>query len=84
MPWHIETDRDDCLGYAVIKDDDGALEGCHRTRSAAERQLSALYASEDEDDEQRLDTAPAINEPVAEMPRRAIAEEIRDTLRTVR
>jgi hypothetical protein len=48
VPWHIETDNADCQGFAVVKDDDGALEGCHRTRGQAERQLAALYASEPE------------------------------------
>lgn len=63
MPWHIETGRDDCLGYAVVKDETGELEGCHRTRANAEDQIAALYASEDdddlEDDGQRLATGPA-------------------------
>lgn len=48
MPWHIETDNPDCTGYAVVKDDDGEVEGCHRTRGQAERQLAALYAAEPE------------------------------------
>ena len=48
MPWHIETDNPDCAGFAVVKDDDGEVEGCHRTRSQAERQMAALYASEPE------------------------------------
>lgn len=46
MPWHIETDREDCAGYGVVKDIDGALVGCHRTQAQAENQLAALYASE--------------------------------------
>jgi hypothetical protein len=48
VPWHIEADNAACDGYAVVKDDDGAVEGCHRTRGQAERQLAALYASEPE------------------------------------
>lgn len=48
MPWHIETDNPDCTGYAVVKDEDGEVEGCHRTRGQAERQLAALYAAEPE------------------------------------
>jgi len=64
MPWHIETGRDDCDGYAVVKNDDGELEGCHRTRANAEDQIAALYASEDDDEDldddgQRLATGPA-------------------------
>ena len=48
MPWHIEADNADCAGYAVVKDANGELEGCHRTRAQAERQLAALYAAEPE------------------------------------
>ena len=43
MPWHIEkVDSEFC----VVKDDDGDVEGCHATKVQAERQMSALYASE--------------------------------------
>jgi hypothetical protein len=48
MPWHIGT-SDECPAskpYAVIKDDDGDVAGCHETREKAEAQLAALYASE--------------------------------------
>ena len=48
MPWHIEADNAGCEGFAVVKDENGELEGCHRTRAQAERQLAALYASEPE------------------------------------
>lgn len=48
MPWHIETDNPDCAGFAVVKDSNGEVEGCHRTRTQAERQMAALYASEPE------------------------------------
>ena len=48
MPWHIEADNPDCEGFAVVKDGTSEVEGCHRTRSQAERQLAALYASEPE------------------------------------
>lgn len=50
MPWHIEDDHPGCLGYAVVKDEDGELEGCHRTRAQAEAQLAALNISEAEDE----------------------------------
>ena len=46
MPWHIEDDNPACSGYAVVKDADGEVEGCHRTRDAAERQLAALNIAE--------------------------------------
>lgn len=47
MPWHIEDDHPDCDGFAVVKDDDRAVEGCHDTRSAALEQMAALYAAEE-------------------------------------
>lgn len=53
MPWHITEDHGECpVGepYAVVKDDDGDVEGCHSTRDAAERQLAALYASESDEE----------------------------------
>ena len=46
MPWHIEDDNPGCSGYAVVKDDDGEIKGCHRTREAALRQLAALNIAE--------------------------------------
>lgn len=47
MPWDIREGYRDCEGFAVVKRDDGEMEGCHTTREAAERQMRALYASED-------------------------------------
>ena len=47
MPWHIETSNPDCRsGYAVVKDSDGSVEGCHRTRREALAQLAALNIAE--------------------------------------
>lgn len=46
MPWHISNKHADCSGYAVVKDSDGKVVGCHKTKSDAEAQLAALYASE--------------------------------------
>ena len=49
MPWHIETANPECAsGYAVVKDDDGTIEGCHRTRREALAQLAALNIAEAE------------------------------------
>jgi len=56
MPWHIETDSELCNGYAVIKDEDGELEGCHRTERQALAQLAALNIAEP--DEERLASGP--------------------------
>lgn len=52
MPWHIEDNNLGCRGYAVVKDEDGEIEGCHRTRQQAERQLAALNIAEGYDDEE--------------------------------
>jgi len=50
MPWHLEEIDGE---FCVIKDDDGSSEGCHASRSDALKQISALYASEaDEDGEE--------------------------------
>lgn len=52
MPWSIvEGDARCNVGeYAVVKDDDGDLEGCHATREEAEAQIAALNIAEAEDD----------------------------------
>jgi hypothetical protein len=47
MPWHIETSNPGCAsGYAVVKDSNGEVEGCHRTRREALAQLAALNIAE--------------------------------------
>jgi HK97 family phage major capsid protein/HK97 family phage prohead protease len=48
VPWHIESDNPNCSGFAVVKDADGEVEGCHETKADAEKQLAALYASEED------------------------------------
>jgi HK97 family phage prohead protease len=48
MPWHVGTAKS-CPAskpYAVVKDSDGSVAGCHPTRERARRQLAALYANE--------------------------------------
>jgi uncharacterized protein len=48
MPWDVTKD-DRCPAskpWAVVKSDDGELEGCHPTKDAAEKQQAALYANE--------------------------------------
>lgn len=50
MPWHVAK-SDECPAskpWAVIKDSDGSIEGCHATQDAAEDQMAALYASEED------------------------------------
>lgn len=46
MPWEIRQGTSQCSGYGVFKEGTNQLEGCHQTREAAQRQMSALYASE--------------------------------------
>jgi HK97 family phage major capsid protein len=46
MPWHISSDHPDCSGFAVVKDDDNSVAGCHKTKEDAQKQLAALYANE--------------------------------------
>jgi hypothetical protein len=56
MPWMIEK-SDKCPAsrpYAVIKEADGSVEGCHATEADAEDQVVALYASEEEQREVSL------------------------------
>lgn len=49
MPWHIETANAECTsGYAVVKDSNGEVEGCHRTRREALAQLAALNIAEEQ------------------------------------
>lgn len=60
MPWHIEDNNAQCAGYAVVKNEDGEVEGCHRTRQQAERHLAALRIVEandydDEEDDEGVD-----------------------------
>lgn len=55
-PWSIvEGDaRCDAGEFAVVKDEDNELEGCHASRESAESQVAALYASESEDGSRSL------------------------------
>lgn len=46
MPYHVENDNPDCTGFAVVKDADGEVMGCHDTEAEALDQIAALYANE--------------------------------------
>ena len=47
MPYSIATDHPECRdGYAVVKDSDGSLVYCHKTRREAKAQIVALNISE--------------------------------------
>lgn len=48
MPYHIDK-SENCQTskpYAVIKDSDGKIMGCHPTREAAGKQIAAIEANE--------------------------------------
>src|SRR5262245_16136776 len=49
MPWHKVQDSSGCPSdkpWAVVKDDDGSIEGCHATEDDANAQIAALNANE--------------------------------------
>jgi HK97 family phage prohead protease len=60
VPWHVDDNHPDCSGYAVIKDSDGSMAGCHKTREEANKQMAALYANESSDRAQM--SASSIND----------------------
>lgn len=50
VPWHTAKGSTECSSdepWAVIKDADGSVEGCHATEADANEQMRALYAQED-------------------------------------
>ena len=50
MPWHVEQSGE-CPAsrpWAVVKDDDGTIEGCHASEADAQDQLTALNIAESE------------------------------------
>lgn len=60
MPYSIVENHEGCPGdspWGVIKDADRELMGCHSSQAAAQEQVSALYASE-QDDDYAAQTAP--------------------------
>jgi hypothetical protein len=67
MPWHIETNNEECRsGYAVIKDADGSLAGCHQTRREAVAQIAALNIAEAQDRALPTNYRPALSRDVPE------------------
>ncbi len=54
MPYSIETEHPECSGWAVTKDDDGSLMGCHETQEEANAQLTALNIAEAEEDDRQV------------------------------
>lgn len=50
MPWSTTAESGKCPAskpWAVVRDADGTVEGCHETEAAANRQRAALYAQEE-------------------------------------
>jgi len=45
VPWHLSNNEPDCSGWAVVKDSDGKVVGCHPSRRKALAQLAALNAN---------------------------------------
>ena len=76
MPWHIEEDSPYCQGFAVVKDSNGEVEGCHRTRAQAEAQLAALNIAEDDLDDEVEDEIDSLIDHADEMTNRALVEQI--------
>jgi hypothetical protein len=96
MPYHIESDNLECQGFAVVKDDDLEVMGCHRSEAQALRQIAALYAAEEdiEDDDEddfedddmadRAATDQQLKENADHGKRRKEVEKILADLRAVR
>lgn len=66
MPYTIERDFGDCSGYAVVKETDSEVMGCHETREEAEAQLTALNIAEAEEDDDEKAEATENNASVEE------------------
>jgi len=49
MPWHVAKSGScpDSKPWAVVKNSDGTVEGCHASEADAKKQMAALYASEE-------------------------------------
>lgn len=48
VPWHKVHNHSECSDgeWAVVKDSDGSVAGCHGSEAEADKQLAALYSSE--------------------------------------
>ena len=64
MPYSISTEAEDCNGFAVVKDDDKMIMGCHETEEKAKDQITALNIAEAESKRQ-ADASQDIYEKVA-------------------
>lgn len=74
MPWHVVRNSSSCPDgrpFAVVKDGNGKVVGCHRSQSSANRQLQALYANEPDaelaiDNDTTVEAAGGFVAPVGE------------------
>jgi HK97 family phage prohead protease len=48
MPYSLTQEHPDCAGWAVVKDEDNTLMGCHQTEADAQAQLTAINIAESE------------------------------------
>ena len=70
MPYSISTEAKDCNGFAVLKDDDNSIMGCHETEEKAKDQITALNIAEAENKRQ-ADTSQDIYETKEEAEEKA-------------
>lgn len=64
MPWHVAKSGKCPAGepWAVVKDDDGEVVGCHPSQAAAQKQMAALYASEEMEEERGMEDMGKLRE----------------------
>ena len=56
MPYKIIENHPDCAYFAVIKESDGELMGCHQTKDKAKKQITALNISEYDENAKKYKT----------------------------
>jgi len=66
MPYSVVSNHPDCEGFAVVKDENNELIGCHKTQAQAEDQLTAINISEFGTRELPQNYRPASSEDVPE------------------
>jgi len=56
MPYKIIKNHPDCAYFAVVKESDGELMGCHKTNDKAKKQITALNISEYDENAKKYKT----------------------------
>jgi len=46
MPYSVVNNHPECSGFAVVKDSNNELLGCHKTKEQADDQLTAINIAE--------------------------------------